>query len=104
MSPDEPEYAYSKGRRAHRIVALFAAAVLIGIVTHYAGVGRGIRYAGSLVFPIAGIWFADELAEHVSNTSSGWINASNAPLVLRVACWFCLACFAFVLFLGIWNA
>ena len=100
MSAEGPEYAYSKGRRAHRIALLIVAAILIGIVSHYAGVGRGIRYAGTLLFPGAGIWFADELAEHVTTTSSGgWFDARSAPLVLRIAGWFCLACFAFLLFL-----
>ena len=102
MSTEGPEYAYSKGRRAHRIALLIVAAVLVGIVSYYSSIGQGIRYVASLLLPGVGIWFADELAEHVTTTSSGgWFDARKAPLVLRIACWFCLVCFAFVLFLQI---
>jgi hypothetical protein len=103
VSTTGPEYAYSKGRRAHRIAVLIVTAALVGIVIHQAGVGSGIRYAATLLFPGVGIWFADELAEHASTTSSGWFDARNAPLVLRIACWFCLAGFAFLLFMQLRN-
>jgi hypothetical protein len=103
MSATGPEYAHSKGRRAHRIALLIVATVLVGIVIYLSGVGQGIRYAATLLFPAAGIWFADEVAEQVSTTSSGWFDARSAPLVLRIACWLCLAAFAFLLFMQIRN-
>lgn len=99
MNPNGPEYAYTKGRRAHRSAVLIVAAMLVAIVIHDAGVGFGIRYAARLLFPGAGIWFADELAEHVSASSSGWFDARNAPRVIRTVCWFCFAMSAILLIL-----
>ncbi len=96
MNDPEPPYAYSKGRRAHRTAAVVMVAVLTALFMATSGIGSGIRASAYLVFPLAGIWFADELAEYVSEGSGGWLTPVSAPVALRIACWFGFAVFAWM--------
>jgi hypothetical protein len=87
---NEPEYAQSRYHRFHRVASL---ALVLGSLLKYAlfhGSGLGIRRHAEMVFPLAMIWFADELAAMAIDASGGWLTPHNADVVLRTCGWILL--------------
>jgi hypothetical protein len=94
MDFEEADYFVLKNRRIHRIASLVFA-LLIAAAFLACPNGAAPKSAATLVFPLAGIWFGDELADHVEGTG-GWLSSRQTALVFRWAGWFALGAFAFL--------
>lgn len=94
---DDAEYRVSVGDRIHRAAVIVAATSITALFIYSLGFGRGIKGSALVLWPTIAIWFADDLAFHVSQGSSGWINPIQAPKILRWTAWFSISC---LLFLG----
>ena len=101
MSDQGPQYADDQGRKGERIGALVTATSLAGLILlHHVDV-RSVRVCAALIFPLAAIWFADELAESVSRGSGHLLSPLQAPTALRAAGWFCFGG-CLLLLIAIW--
>jgi hypothetical protein len=94
MDFEEADYFVLKNRRIHRIASLVFA-LLIAAAFLACPDARGPKSAATLIFPLAGIWFGDELADHVEGFG-GWLGSRQTALVFRWAGWFTLGAFAFL--------
>jgi hypothetical protein len=84
------EYRVTSADKIHRLAAFFS---VIGVIVFFINGFdslRGLRAGATVIFPFTAIWFADDLAHHVSKGSGGWISPIRAPSVLRWAAWFCM--------------
>jgi hypothetical protein len=90
------EYRISLGDRIHRAAIVIAAFLITALFIQSVGLGRGIRSSAIILWPAVAIWFADDLAGHVSQGSGGWISPIQAPKILRWAAWFSVGCLFFL--------
>jgi hypothetical protein len=95
---DGADYDVLKHRRAHRAAALLVALAVAGTILATGG-GRSV---GLPVFPLAAIWFADELADQESLTG-GWLTSRQRALVFRWAGWFALVVLAGLAAIKWWS-
>ncbi|MCW1883508.1 hypothetical protein OKA04_02135 [Luteolibacter flavescens] len=94
MDFEEADYFVLKHRRIHRA----ASAVFAGIIALAFLIGpngSAPKSAAALIFPLAAIWFADELSDD-AGSSSGWLDGRQRALVFRWVGWFGLGAFAFL--------
>jgi hypothetical protein len=94
MDFEEADYFVLKHRRVHRIASLVFA-LLIGAAFLTCPGGSAPKSAATLVFPLAAIWFADELSDD-DGGSGGWLNGRQRALAFRWVGWFGLGAFAFL--------
>lgn len=86
----EGEYKTSKHLNLHRWGSLVLACIGIGLSLSHLNGMRSIRILAAYVFPLAMIWFAEQLSCSAINGSGGWLNASNADTAVRITGWLIL--------------
>jgi hypothetical protein len=86
----EGDYAVSKHLRLHRHLSL--GLVLAGAVIYelHFDSGTVVRHWAVFVFPLALIWYAEQLSLWAIETSGQWLNGSNADVALRIIGWLAL--------------
>jgi len=94
MDFEDADYFVLKNRRIHRGASVVFA-LLIAAAFLFCPNGSAPKSVGSLIFPLASIWFADELSDHTGD-SSGWLGSRLRAVAFRWAGWFGLAAFAFL--------
>ncbi|MEK7953838.1 hypothetical protein [Luteolibacter soli] len=93
MDFEDADYFVLKNRRGHRTVSVVV--VLLIAFVEFAGPGQSNpEGAATLIYPLAAIWFADELADRSSVVE--WFRSRTKALIFRWAGWFGLGYFAFL--------
>ncbi len=86
----EGEYKTSKYLSLHRWGSLILAMIGLGISLSDINGIRSARFFASFIFPLAMIWFAEQLSSWAIKDSGGWLNASNADTAVRFFGWLIL--------------
>jgi hypothetical protein len=87
---DDGDYAESKHLKRHRRISL---GLVLGGAFLYAlqfGSGYAIRHWAVFIFPLAIIWFAEQLSLWGIHASGHWLKSSNADTILRLLGWIVL--------------
>jgi hypothetical protein len=100
---DGAEYRQSLGDRVHRAAVVIASLLVTALFIYSVGIGQGLRTGAIVIWPAVAIWFADDLADHVSQGSGGWITPIQAPNILRWAAWFSIGCMFFLAYSSLSN-
>ena len=91
MDFEEADYFVLKHRRVHRIASLVFALLIAAAFLAGPG-GSAPKLAATLIFPLAAIWFGDELSDHVD--PGGWLSSRQRAVAFRWVGWFGLGAFA----------
>lgn len=83
----EGEYAVSKYLNLHRWGSLILVIICAAIYASRFGVALTIRPFAVFIFPLVGIWYAEQLSVWAIRDSGGWLSASNADTGVRVLGW-----------------
>jgi hypothetical protein len=86
----EGEYAVSKNLKLHRWGSLILVMICAPIYLSRFGSYITIRRFVALIFPLALIWYAEQLSVWAIRDSGGWLNASNSDTWTRIFGWLIL--------------